>query len=187
MIISFIGPSGSGKGTQAFMLSDDFVSISGGKILRNMYNDKSKEGIDLYNKYWSKGLWVPDDIISRLVLTEINFKSPNILFDAFPRTLSQAIILDNFLKSNGKELSFIFEFLIKTDNILERIKTRGKTESRVDDLSLKSVEKRLDSYITNIKDIREYYNEKLIQIDANNTKEVILRTILSIIENESKK
>lgn len=185
MIISLIGVSGSGKGTQGEMLKDRFVSISGGKILRDMYSQSSKEGIDLHNKYWGKGLWVPDNIISKLVLSKINLKIENILFDAFPRTLSQAIILDNFLKDNGRKLSYVFEFSVKKEIILDRIKSRSKTELRSDDASLDTIEKRIDSYYNNLPMIRDYYKERLILIDANNNKDVVFRNILSIIDNEA--
>ena len=185
MIISLIGVSGSGKGTQAEMLKDNFLSISGGRILRDMYLQSSQEGIDLYNNYWGKGEWVPDNIISKLVLSKVNFQIENILFDAFPRTLAQAITLDNFLKDNGRDLSYVFEFNIKKEIVLERIKNREKTELRSDDKSFSTIQKRILSYYDNISMIRDYYKERLVLIDASNSKEVIFRNILSIINNET--
>ena len=185
MIISLIGVSGSGKGTQSKMLKSRFLSISGGKILRDMYSQSYSDGIDLYNKYWGKGLWVPDNIISKLILSKVNLAVECILFDAFPRTLYQAITLDNFLKDNGRKLSYVFELSVKKEIILDRIKNRGKTELRLDDKSSNAIEKRLDSYYKNVSMIRDYYKERLIIIDANNSKDTVFKSILSIIDGET--
>ena len=74
MIISFIGPSGCGKGTQSKILveKDNFVSISGGAILREEYRKNTDIGVELFNKYWKKGLWVPDDIIFKFIIKKFN-------------------------------------------------------------------------------------------------------------------
>jgi adenylate kinase len=176
MIISFIGPSGSGKGTQANLFSKKgFSVISGGNILREEYDKKTEFGIKMHGDYWGKGLWVPDEIISSLVLSAVDFNQENILFDAFPRTYGQVLILDKFLKDNDKDLFKIFEFSLPKNKALKRLKKRK--DNREDDKSLDIISNRFDSYDKNIDSIRSFYFDKLVLIDASNSIETIFNLI----------
>ncbi len=182
-ILSFIGPSGTGKGTQASLFKNlGFDIISGGEILRSLYELKTKEGIELFEKYWSKGIWVPDDIILKLIFDSINFKQKrDLILDACPRTLNQAILLDKFLFLNNQKLEYVFEFKLSKEIILERIKNRKIKEKRKDDISLSVIEKRLLEYSKNIPEIESYYKERLVYIDASIDKSIIFDIIANKI------
>ena len=188
MIISFIGPSGCGKGTQSKILveKDNFVSISGGAILREEYRKKTDIGIELFNKYWKKGLWVPDDIIFKFIIKEFNnTESNNVILDGYPRTLLQAILMDDYLANIGKKVDLAFIFNLSSVISKSRIIGREKIEKRID-VQDSAIKNRLASYTENIDKIREYYSGKVVDIDANSSIDTIYNFIKKKI-NENKK
>ena len=67
-VIIFLGPPGSGKGTQAEMLSKklNFQHISVGDLLRENISNNTKLG-KLASTYVDSGELVPDDLIIELV------------------------------------------------------------------------------------------------------------------------
>ena len=97
MIIVFLGPPGSGKGTQCKTLVDRYrlQHLSSGDCLRR----ERKNGTDLGRKaqsYMDTGQLVPDDLIVAMMMkeiTNINGKA-GVVLDGFPRTLEQARRLD---------------------------------------------------------------------------------------------
>ncbi|KPJ48641.1 adenylate kinase [candidate division TA06 bacterium DG_26] len=90
MRISFLGPPGSGKGTQAERLSKEFgiPHIATGDILRDTIRKDTSLGKKV-KAYLGMGRLVPDDIITELILEKID-KAEDFLIDGFPRTLAQA-------------------------------------------------------------------------------------------------
>ncbi|MCL4392917.1 nucleoside monophosphate kinase [Patescibacteria group bacterium] len=187
MIISFIGPSGCGKGTQSKILveKDNFVSISGGAILREEYRKNTDIGVELFNKYWKKGLWVPDDIIFKFIIKKFNdTESNNVILDAYPRTLLQASLMDDYLANIGKKVDLVFIFNLSLDISKTRIIDREKIEKRID-VQDSAIKNRLISYTENIGKIRKYYKNKIVDIDANSSIETIHNFIKKKI-NEDK-
>ena len=188
MIISFIGPSGCGKGTQSKNLidRDRFEAISGGAILREEFTNKTKIGIELYEKFWKDGKWVPDDIIFKLIIEKFNkTENRNIIFDAYPRTLIQAQLLDDYLLNISKRLDLVFIFDLSITESRKRIIVREQTEIR-DDNSENAINLRFSSYYKNIDKIREYYKGRYVDINALDSIEHIYNFIKEKI-NESKK
>jgi len=107
MRIVFLGPQGSGKGTQAKIISEilNVPHISTGDLLRNAGGDL-KNHID---EYIFKGQLVPDELITKILkerILNLDCKKGFIL-DGFPRNLKQA---DELEKSN--EIDKYFEIFI---------------------------------------------------------------------------
>ena len=96
-----IGPPGSGKGTVAKRLAREFklTHISPGEMLREEVIKKTSLGEEV-GKYISKGILVPDHIVSDMVKLKIR-THPTFVLDGFPRTVEQAKILNKFTKING--------------------------------------------------------------------------------------
>uniref|UniRef100_A0A670K5C6 Adenylate kinase 3 n=1 Tax=Podarcis muralis TaxID=64176 RepID=A0A670K5C6_PODMU len=91
-----MGPPGSGKGTVSARIVQHFAlkHLSSGDILRDNMNRKSEVGI-LAKSYIDQGRLIPDDIITRLMLSELkNLEQNSVLLDGFPRTVPQAEALD---------------------------------------------------------------------------------------------
>jgi len=127
MNVIFIGPAGSGKGTQAPILKDDLCicHISTGDLLR----DAVAKGTDLGKQAKSimeKGELVPDELVISLIQEAM--KQPEcergMLLDGFPRTDVQAEKLDKMLQSKQKKIDRAVEFKVDQDKLIERIEGR---------------------------------------------------------------
>ncbi|MHB8362159.1 MAG: nucleoside monophosphate kinase [Patescibacteria group bacterium] len=183
MIISFIGPSGCGKGTQSkkFVQNNGYTSISTGEILREEYDKGSNIGKDLYLEYWKHGEWVPDSIISSLLFKDLDaLNSDRVIIDAYPRTVMQASFLDEHLKENNKFLDFVFIFNLDKKIAIDRIISRQKDEKRLD-ASEDAILKRISNYYQNEVLIRDFYKKRIIDIDATLDVDTIYNMILNYI------
>ncbi|MFW6308914.1 MAG: adenylate kinase family protein, partial [bacterium] len=106
MYMLFLGAPGSGKGTHARKLSDEFgmFHLSSGLLLRKAARRKTSGG-QVIKRYLTRGRLVPDEITVKLLEREIiKFKEKDIIFDGFPRTISQAEKLDEILSELDKKL-----------------------------------------------------------------------------------
>lgn len=124
--IIFIGPPGSGKGTQAKRLASRFEipHISTGDMLREAVNDGTELGRQAAPIMASGGL-VPDDLMVGIVkdrLAKQDAESGFIL-DGFPRTLVQAEKLDAIV-GNGTEGVRVLQLLVPDEAIVKRIALR---------------------------------------------------------------
>ncbi|XP_036350760.2 adenylate kinase 4, mitochondrial-like [Ochotona princeps] len=89
-------PPGSGKGTVCQMIAQNFIlqHLSSGHFLRENIKANTEVG-GMAKKYLERGLLVPDHVITRLMLSELESRSgQHWLLDSFPRTLVQAEALD---------------------------------------------------------------------------------------------
>ena len=99
-VLIFLGPPGSGKGTQAEILTKklNFNHLSIGDLLRENIVNNTDLG-KLASKYVKSGELVPDDLIIDLMdsyITELKDESnvSGIILDGFPRTINQATALE---------------------------------------------------------------------------------------------
>lgn len=98
--IVLFGPPNSGKGTLASILSKELMipQFGVGEMFRRLADEGNKEGFLARDKYWGKGNLVPDELTIKLVKQML--KKPDyfegVIFDGFPRTVSQAQAFDKF-------------------------------------------------------------------------------------------
>lgn len=125
--VVFIGPPGSGKGTQSDFLKKDFCvcHLATGDMLRKAVSDGTelgKKAKDIMNR----GELVPDDLMVNLIKDEI--KKPKckdgFILDGFPRTGTQAEKLDEMLSETKSKLDQAFEFAIEDALLIRRISGR---------------------------------------------------------------
>ncbi|XP_071983067.1 adenylate kinase 4, mitochondrial isoform X2 [Engystomops pustulosus] len=91
-----LGPPGSGKGTVCHRIAKNFglQHLSSGDFLRQNIRSNTEAGV-LAKQYMQQGLPVPDDLITRVMLSELEKKTTHSwLLDGFPRTVVQAEALD---------------------------------------------------------------------------------------------
>ncbi len=123
----FLGPPGSGKGTQARRLADRFalVPLSSGDILRDEIRAETTIGKHAQS-FVESGRLVPDDVISGVMLAGLRRlpRSAGFILDGFPRTVPQAEALDQGLRVLGLPLEGVVDFALDDAAILERITTR---------------------------------------------------------------
>ena len=131
MNLILFGPPGAGKGTQALYIvkNYNFFQISTGDLLRNEIKNKSQLGSNI-EKIISKGEFVSDEIVDNLIkksILKIKFNHP-IIFDGYPRNLSQTNNLENILNKFNQKISFIIFLNVKRKIIEKRISGRMTCE-----------------------------------------------------------
>ena len=161
MNVIIFGPPGAGKGTQSNNIVKKFnlFQISTGDLLRDEVKKQTVIGKDIENII-SKGDFATDEIVNELIKNVVSDpkKKNKLIFDGYPRSLSQAKNL-NFLLNNSKQkIDFIFFLNVKKDTIIERIEKRKILEKRADD-NLSTILKRYDTYMETTKPVLDFYSE----------------------------
>jgi adenylate kinase len=187
--IVFIGPAGSGKGTQGALVGKyyNIPVISTGKLLRS----RVKKG-DEIGKYISdlinRGVYVSNEVILNLLSERLaNDDCANgFILDGFPRNVEQATMLGEHLGSKGIDAAFVLD--VPRDGLLSRITGRHECSvcgsvyhkffckpkiegicdvcgsndmlMRADDSNNEAINRRLDTYEGVSKAMVEYYREK---------------------------
>jgi adenylate kinase len=126
MRMLLFGPPGVGKGTQADILAQHFKfkKFSMGDVLR----EEIAKGSELGTKvapYLNSGTLVPDIIVTDIMHAFIkNNKNMHILFDGFPRTVTQAQHLDDCLSAEHMTLDAAVEMHVRNGEIVKRLVNR---------------------------------------------------------------
>jgi adenylate kinase len=142
-VILFVGPPGSGKGTQSQIVAKelDYLHVSTGDILRKSKDSKIKEMM-------KTGKLLPDDLLAQVVQDFIqdNKDSKGFIFDGYPRNLDQKDHFQEILKNTNLEVRNII-FLDVPEKVLgDRIRERAKTSGRPDDADPKVFYIRMAEY-----------------------------------------
>ncbi|WP_338972828.1 adenylate kinase [Spiroplasma endosymbiont of Panorpa germanica] len=213
MNIILLGAPGSGKGTQAEKLVQDhnFEQLSTGDLFRKNINDKTEMGVEA-SKLINAGKLVPDDITNKMVDNHLkNNRSDGLIFDGYPRTINQAEVLNDLLKSSQSKIDKVILLEVDEEKLLERLvgrlicpqckrsfhvknrppKTPGICDydksvliTRPDD-SPEKISIRLQAYEKETKPLVEFYEGKgnLIKIKADNlTSQQVNESILKALE-----
>jgi len=127
MNILFIGPPGSGKGTQSKLLHDHYglVHLSTGDMFRQAIGEKTEVGLKAKG-FMDRGEYVPDSVVIDLIrhrLSEPDCKKGFIL-DGFPRTEPQAKALEALLGELHMHLDGVFFFDVKKETLIQRLSSR---------------------------------------------------------------
>ncbi len=127
MRLVFLGPPGSGKGTQAKRLgqSQGIPQLSTGDLLRSV----ARSGTGLGRKaqtYMDAGKLVPDNLVIELILERMTHDDckHGFILDGFPRTQVQAEALDRALRTRHIPIDAVIDFEINPEVLLERLTGR---------------------------------------------------------------
>lgn len=209
MRIVLLGPPGAGKGTQASKIVSKFgiPHISTGDILRKAITDKTVLGKQA-GEYIKKGLLVPDDLVIAMVKSRLDMNDcgNGFLLDGFPRTVSQAESLDEYMQKKDIQLDAALNIEVDKDVLIERFtgrrvceqcdatynvkfslpkepgvcdKCKGKLIIREDDKP-ETVKKRLEVYETSTAPLIDYYKRKnlLVNIDGSRSIDDVFQDIV---------
>ncbi len=123
----FLGPPGSGKGTQAAKLSQkmDIVHLSTGDLLREAVKNGTELGLKAKG-YMEKGELVPDDLIVGLIEDKIaaGELTKGFILDGFPRTVPQAEALKGMFQKNSIGLDHAVLIAVPDNEIVKRLSGR---------------------------------------------------------------
>lgn len=165
----FLGPPGSGKGTQAKLLAQrmSVPAISTGDMLR----EAVRLGTPLGRRaeaIMEAGDLVPDDVVIGLIRERISLPDARggFLLDGFPRTIEQARALDRLLEGNGEALDAVINLLVPEGTLLERMGGRAAVEGRADDRP-ETVRERLRVYREKTAPLVDHYGALGVRIDVD--------------------
>ena len=213
MNLIIFGPPGAGKGTQSNNIINNFdlKQVSTGDLLRSeikIQTDLGKKIESIINN----GELVSDDVVNTLIRKIIsdpkNFN--RLIFDGYPRTISQVYSLEKLLKEFNQKISIVFNLNVDRDIVSKRVNGRvictrcfgifnvylnppnsknhkcekKYLEKRTDDNS-ETILNRYETYVAKTKPILDYYNKKglFLEIDGNQKILEIYGKIKGILEN----
>jgi adenylate kinase len=178
MKVVFIGPPGSGKGTQCDLLSKrlSVPHISTGEMLRNLQGEDAamvRERID-------RGHFAPDDFILQMVSKRLTEEDCLIgyLLDGFPRTLVQAKAFDHTFTTSGQSLDHVIHMSVEPEELIRRLAERKQTGERIDD-SAEFIRERFLIYAERTQPLLDHYeSQSLVRpVDGMDTPENVFQNI----------
>ena len=124
MNIILFGPPGAGKGTQSKYLVNKLnaFQISTGELLREEIKKNSDIGKAITDDM-KNGKFISDDIVNKLIenLISDTQKKNKLIFDGYPRSLSQAKNLEVLLKNSNQSVDLILFLNVDKETILKRL------------------------------------------------------------------
>ena len=161
MNIILFGPPGAGKGTQSKYLVNKLnaFQISTGDLLREEIKKNSDIGKAITNDM-KNGKFISDDIVNKLIENLISDpkKKNKLIFDGYPRSLSQAKNLELLLKNSNQNIDLILFLNVDKETILKRLEKRKIIENRSDDNS-ETILKRYEKYMETTQPVLNFYSD----------------------------
>jgi len=211
VILVFLGPPGAGKGTQAKLLSQrmGFLHLSTGDLLREAVKNQTPLGKKA-KEYMDRGELVPDELIVQLI-EETMPKDGNVILDGFPRTVNQALALEEMLRVKGEKILKVLFFDVPDEVIVDRLSGRrvcskcgavyhvkynppkaegvcdlcGGTLVQRDDDKEEVVRKRLEVYRKQTQPLIEFYQERgiIYKLDAGKGVEELFEEVKGFVRD----
>lgn len=183
MNIIILGAPGSGKGTQAELISKSFnlIHISGGESLRKEVESGSRKG-EILGRIMESGELVPFATISSVIEPVILENKNNFILDGTPRDIAQAEYLDSFFLENKIIIDHIFYLYVPEEKLVDRLTKRAEIENRADD-SQNSIKERFEVFHKETEPVLEHFkkNPNYQQIDGDRSVEDIAQDLHNII------
>lgn len=188
MHIVFYGPEGSGKGTQAELLSEALhlpILTSGDLVRDAATNDKGIIG-EVARQALKEGTYVADSemfVLWKWRLKEEDAKGGWIM-DGFPRNIEQAKFLDDKIDKYGYKVEKVFYLKLSPEESMKRLLKRARPlhpgSNELHD-SPERIQGRLSIYKEGEKEVLNFYRQKgvLIEINADQSIEVVHKEIMS--------
>jgi adenylate kinase len=186
--ILLLGPQGSGKGTQAKLISQTYgiPQVATGDMIREIKELDTELGRRVKEIY-DRGDLVDDATIVELIESRLDRGDtiPGFILDGFPRNTPQAEALDELLARLGRDLDVVFELQIgDREVLLERLARRATEEGRTDDTP-DAIRKRLEIYERETAPLVEYYRStrgNVVGIHACRTIEDVFAEIRAALD-----
>tara|TARA_B100000161_G_C33316475_1_gene309453 strand:+ start:13 stop:576 length:564 start_codon:yes stop_codon:yes gene_type:complete len=159
--IILFGPPGAGKGTQSKYLVNKLKAfqISTGDLLREEINKNTNIGKVIINDM-NEGKFVRDEIVNKLIenLVSDPQKKNKLIFDGYPRKLSQAKNLELLLKKSNQNIDLILFLNVDKETIMKRLQKRKILEKRSDD-ETDTIIRRYETYMKTTQPVLNFYSK----------------------------
>ncbi|MGY6587118.1 MAG: adenylate kinase [Wenzhouxiangella sp.] len=169
MRIVFLGPPGSGKGTQATLLKERLgvPHISTGELLRAAVAAKTPLGLQA-KAAMDAGELVSDELVLGLIEERMasDDTAKGYILDGYPRNLAQAEALDQVLGSLNRPVQKALALMVDEEQIVQRLAKRAEMEGRSDDTE-EVVRHRLAVYREQTAPVADHYRAKGILVDID--------------------
>lgn len=186
----FIGTAGTGKGTQAKLLSQklNVTHVSTGDLFRSAVKNMTPVGKRV-KSILDAGELVSDELVNDILSEYLNSHTlEKIVLDGYPRTLSQANYLSDYFNSNNSRLEKVMYFKLSKSAAVSRItgrmicKETGKIFHKIsnppppgyeyelvtrDDDSEENASKRYEVFIKETSPLIDYYRDYLVELDVS--------------------
>lgn len=163
----FLGPPGSGKGTQAQLLSEELKipHISTGEMLRQAIADQTSLGRKA-QQYVDQGELVPDELLLDLIQERLSYDDTQNgwILDGFPRSVPQATFLDHLLAGLSQFSKQAINLEVPDEVLIERLLSRGRKDDNQE-----TIRRRLEVYREKTQPVLDYYRQQdqLYSVDGN--------------------
>ncbi|MGB5594019.1 MAG: adenylate kinase [Crocosphaera sp.] len=177
----FLGPPGSGKGTQAQILSEalDIPHISTGEMLREAIANQTPLGQQA-KTYVDQGELVPDSLLLDLIKERLNEADgqKGWILDGFPRNVPQAEFLDKLLQELTKFSQQAINLDVPDEVIIERLLLRGRKDDNEE-----TIRRRLEVYREKTQPVLDYYRQhhRLSSVDGNRQPEEVTSSLKEVV------
>lgn len=185
--IVIFGAPGAGKGTQSDKLIEKYGlgHISTGDVLR----DEIRKGSELGNTakgYIDNGQLIPDDLMISILASVYDGCGKGhagVIFDGFPRTITQAEALKKMLADRGDRVAAMIELSVPEEELKERLLNRGKLSGRSDD-NEDAIKKRLDVYHNQTAPLIEWYEKEGVHyhVEGLGTVDEIFGRVVAVVD-----
>jgi adenylate kinase len=183
MRIVFLGPPGSGKGTQAQRLKDylEVAHLSTGDMLREAGEAGTPLGREAA-RLMQAGQLVPDDVVVGIVADRLGQKdcARGCLFDGFPRTVPQAEALDQLLSRRNMPVDLVLALDVPEEQLIDRLLGRGRMDDNRD-----TIRERFRQYNGLTEPLLGYYRGRgiLQRIDGSGTPDEVFARIRRVVDS----
>jgi len=160
--IIIFGPPGSGKGTQSARIVEKYslIHLSTGDVFREEMSKDSPLGREM-KRFIDKGQLVPDKIVLEELIKKAGefLRRPGLIFDGFPRTIPQAVKLDQMLEDYGVAVDIVISVEVSEEELFQRLMGRAHDSGRSDDTA-EIIRHRIDVYKEQSFPLIDYYHKQ---------------------------
>lgn len=181
MNLVLTGAPGAGKDTLAAKLHDQygFQVLTTGELYRKEFELRTDFGVKAHS-YWGQGNLCPDDMTNELMARALSglTNKENIIFNGYPRTISQAEYLDKII-----HIDVNLHLEVAEATAVERLLKRGRIDDKED-----VIRKRFTEYNIKTSPLLEYYSKsnRRYKVYSNKTEQEVLQNAVQIILNKYK-